>query len=68
MTKEHDFEVYHAGSIVQIKPISQAATDWLDENVESEGWQWLGRSLSIEHRLAEPVIEGMLDAGLEMGA
>lgn len=68
MTKEHDFEVNDEGTIVQIIPVSQTAKDWIDENVESEGWQWLGRALCIDHRYAEDIIDGMLSEGLEMGA
>ena len=36
------------GSVVQITPVSPAAKEWIDDNVASEGWQWLGRSLCID--------------------
>jgi hypothetical protein len=62
-----DFEVNDTGSIVQIIPLTPAASEWLDENVESEGWQWMGNALCIDPRSAEAVIDGMVGDGLEMG-
>lgn len=30
------------GSIVGITPMTPAAREWLDENCQTEPWQWLG--------------------------
>ena len=47
MKIDTDFVVDDYGSIVGITPITPAARDWLDENVESEPWQWLGCTLNV---------------------
>jgi hypothetical protein len=42
-----DFLIADHGSICMVAPVSDAAHEWLDENVASEPWQWLGGALSI---------------------
>lgn len=63
----HDFDIIDEGSVVGIKPLSEAAQDWLDENVQSGSWQWLGGTLWIDHRYADAIITGMIDDGLTDG-
>lgn len=59
-----DFELVDGGSLVGITPLTDAATDWIDENVASEGWQWMGRTLYVDARYAEPLVNGMIGDGL----
>lgn len=60
-----DFSVGYDGSVAVIDVLSEAAREWIDEHVESEGWQWLGKSrLCIEPRYAAPIVDGMVEAGL----
>lgn len=61
-----DVRVRDAGSIVQFFLLTQKAKDWVRENVESEGWQWMGQALCVDHRYATDLINGMLEAGLEL--
>lgn len=56
--------VQHEGSMVLITPDSDADQEWLDENLETEGWQWLGKSLAVDQRFAEDLIEGMILDGV----
>jgi hypothetical protein len=35
----NDFQIADHGSIISIKPVSEAARTWVDENVVSEPWQ-----------------------------
>jgi hypothetical protein len=53
-----DFHIADHGSIITIAPVSEAARDWIDENVASEPWQWLGGALCVDHRYAGNLIEG----------
>jgi hypothetical protein len=62
-----DFEINDEGSIVAITPMNEQAREWIDENVHSEGWQWMGLSLCVDHRMAEPLLCGMVEAGFEIG-
>jgi hypothetical protein len=67
MTDGYDFEVIDDGSVVGIKPLTAIATNWMADNVESEGWQWLGNTLYVDHGMAENIIGGMCDDGLVLG-
>lgn len=62
-----DVVVSNQGTIIQFRPVTDAGREWIDENVQSEGWQWLGAWLSVDWRFAAPLIEGMQNAGLNVG-
>ena len=66
MTQEKttDICIDHCGSIVMVTPMTAAGRDWIDENVASEDWQWMGLSLAVDVRYAENLVEGMQEAGL----
>jgi hypothetical protein len=63
-----DFRISNHGSIITIQPLTDDATIWLDENVEAEGWQWLGPSLCVEPRMAGAIVDGFEEAGLSWRA
>jgi hypothetical protein len=44
--------------------MTAAGRDWIDENVASEDWQWMGLSLAVDVRYVENLVEGMQEAGL----
>ena len=50
-------------SVFSICPISEGAKDWIDANVQSEPYQWLGNSLVVEHRYIADLVAGMIEAG-----
>ncbi len=53
-------------SMVLITPVSYVGRQWIDENLQVEGWQWLGRSLAVDKRYAEPIVDGMIGDGLDV--
>ena len=61
-----DMLVRNFGSIWQLFPLSQKASDWIDEHVESESWQWMGSSLVVDWRFVGPLLDGARAAGLEV--
>jgi hypothetical protein len=61
-----DFCIADHGSIVTIRPLNEAACEWLDENVVAEPWQWLDGFLCVEHRLAPDLLAGITEAGFEI--
>jgi hypothetical protein len=63
-----DVQIIDGGSIVQFIPETSAARQWFDENVQSESWQWMGTALCVEHRCAENLVQGLVDAGFEVSA
>jgi hypothetical protein len=54
------------GSVVLYRPHTRAARDWLMENADSRPWQWFGGTLTVEHRFAEAISMGLLEAGFEL--
>ena len=50
-----DFQIADHGSIISIKPVSEAARIWVDENVVSEPWQWVQGALCVEARFAREI-------------
>jgi hypothetical protein len=60
-----DFLIADHGSIITIAPVSEAARDWIDENVTSEPWQSQGGALCVDHRYAGNLIKGIADEGFD---
>ena len=60
----YDVRVAHSGSISLVTPLSTAAREWVRDNVETEGWQWLGGALAVEPRYVDNLLHGMEGAGL----
>lgn len=63
-----DVFVNDTGSIVMFMPMSAEARQWFDDNVASEGWQWLGASLGVDHRYADDLIHGLQGDGFSVAA
>jgi hypothetical protein len=61
-----DVLVRDEGTVWVFNPLTAAAKEWFDENVQSEPYQWLGTSLVVDHGLALGLVQGILDAGLEI--
>jgi hypothetical protein len=59
-----DVLVANAGTVFTICPLTARAKAWIDDNVASESYQWLGGTLGVEHRYASALTEGMLSNGL----
>lgn len=66
MPTNADARVESHGSVFLVSPLSEAADDWLRNNTSTEGWEWIGGSLAVDHRCVGRLVEGMLDAGLEV--
>ena len=59
-----DVEIRNEGSIFTFTPVTKTAQDWINENVQTEGWQWLGKALCVDQHCAGPLAEGMASSGL----
>lgn len=53
-------------NIVTFTPESDDESEWLNENVLSEGWQQMGNTLCVDTRYAGDLIEGVEGAGFEV--
>ena len=58
-------KVRNDGSVVVFTPENDDDSLWAD-NLPLEGWQWLGRSFAVDHRLAGSLIEAAITDGLEV--
>ena len=59
-----DARFHNNGSLIGIVPITTAAQDWIDENVEAEAYMWMGPVLYAEPRYAHDIATAMAAAGL----
>lgn len=62
--KRRDIRIENCGSIMLFNPLTTVGKEWMDENVEADGYQWLGNKLAVEPRYARDLAQGMLDNGL----
>lgn len=61
-----DVSTENHGSLFRFNIHTEAAQAWVDENVDAPGYLWMGKSFHVEPRYAEPIVQGMIDAGLEV--
>lgn len=59
-----DVQVLNGGSVVMVKPVTQAAQEWVDEHVVLEDWQWMGGAFAVEPRYLDNLLVGMEIDGL----
>lgn len=52
------------GSLVTFTPEGDIEHEWLVSNTNAEPWQWLGRSLAVDARIAVDLYAAVVDAGL----
>lgn len=64
--KQTDVTVLNEGTIVLFVLNTEAAQEWVEENVDAPDYLRFGGNLAVEHRFAEAIIHGMLDAGLDV--
>ncbi len=62
--EDPDIIIRDEGSVFLVKPVSDAGRQWIDTNLQTEPWQWLGEALGVEHRFITDIIDGMLGDGL----
>jgi len=66
MSKPVDFTVTATGSLAMIRPRTPAAMRWIEDNVEAGAYWWKG-CIVAELRMAGPIVEAMVAAGLQEG-
>lgn len=61
-----DIKIHNEGTIVGFAPLSEHGQEWMDANLQAEPWQLIGHTLWVDHRLAQPIIDGMTEDGLAL--
>ncbi len=59
-----DVLVHNEGTIFLFNPLTARAKEWIEENVQTEAYQWFGSTLVVEHRYSWGLAQGMVDEGL----
>lgn len=62
-TKVVDVFIENHGTVFLFRPATAVGEDWLTENTDG---MWYGDALAVEHRYAQYLTQGLLDAGLEV--
>ena len=62
-----DFSVENHLTIVMLRPLSDAARNWVEENLP-EDRQTFGNAVVIEHRFAADILRGIVNDGLTLQA
>ena len=58
-----DFKLFGGGTVYMLYPASEAAKEWVREHLPPDALT-LGRSIAIEHRFVNSILDGINDAGL----
>lgn len=56
---KRNFIINNSGSITTITARTKKAAKWINDNVYFESWQVSGRSIHIDSRMAEEIIEAI---------
>jgi hypothetical protein len=60
-----DFWVQNHGSLYLLIPQTEAAQDWVGENIPDDA-QWFGKGIVVEHRYIYDIVDGIRGDGLEV--
>jgi hypothetical protein len=60
-----DFLFTNHGSVCLLQPLSEAAGEWVDEHLP-EDKQMFGSAVVVEPRYVGPIIDGIINDGLEV--
>lgn len=61
-----DVSMENLGTIGIIQPLTLAGREWIDKNIATEDWQWMGGGLVCEPRMMNDIAKGMVNDGLEL--
>lgn len=61
-----DIKCIPNGSVVLFGPNTQEGREWMNSELQSEPWQWLGGSLVVDARFAQGLIDEAEVGGLSV--
>lgn len=62
-----DVEVESHFTIYLVRPLTDAARAWIEDHVDPDAQHW-GDAIVVEHRFVEPLVRGMEQDDLVVGA
>ena len=60
-----DFSITGSGTIYLLRPITDAAHDWVEQHIPDDA-MWLGGQVAVEHRYVDDIVEGFTAEGLTL--
>ena len=63
-----DIKIEQHGTVATLQPLTGAARQWVEANVITEPWQWLGGRLCIDPAYANDIAAGAVNDGLRVGS
>lgn len=61
-----DLVVENHGSLFLLRPMSDAAEEWLNEHLDPDNSQWFAGALVVEPRYIGDIVDGAVADGLEV--
>jgi len=61
-----DIQILDHGTIWTFEPLSADAKNFFKTELETEGWQWMGPRLCVDHRPAMMLREHLIDNGFSL--
>ncbi len=63
-----DFAIHAEGfaTVWLIEPVSQAAKEFVLEQLDIEEWQWAGVGFAVDHRAARDLCQALTDEGFSV--
>lgn len=55
-------------SIAQLEPLNDAARQWIERQMSTQPWNWLGNRYCVNARYVEPLVSRMKSDGFEVRA
>lgn len=52
--------------MILLKGKTDKGKEWIDKNIHSEDWQWLGDYMACESRLAFEITLNMVEEGIDI--
>lgn len=62
-----DITINNHGSILIFVPTTEVGMEWMHENIDPGAMRWAG-GIVVEPRYAADIVNGAVEAGLEVGA
>ena len=63
---EPDFRISDHGNVFLLHPLTPSADEWVQEHINAEAWQRMGKAIAVDHRYITDIAEGIVNDGLSI--
>lgn len=61
-----DVDVTPIGTIIVVRPVTEAGEQWITKNCPVQQWQWFNGALTVDPRYIGDLVDGMRKEGLHV--